>query len=97
MLIVQVYIKVKIDCIAHFKTITLENAKCSVIEKGVFRFDVMQNMEDPHCFQLQEVYYTLEDQLKHRETEHFKKWKDEVESLLVEPYTFKKYTETFLS
>lgn len=91
MYIVHVSIKVKNECIEEFKKATIENAKNSINEAGIARFDVLQEQEDPSRFLLEEVYYTTEDQLKHRETEHYKKWRAAIDDLLAQPYTFVKY------
>ncbi len=74
-----------------FRKASMENAKGSIQEAGVARFDVLQEQEEPSRFLLVEEYYTPKDQLKHRETAHFKKWKSETAEMLAEPYTFKKY------
>ncbi len=91
MYIVHVSIKVKNECIEEFRQATIENAKNSLSEDGIARFDVLQEQEDPSRFLLEEVYYTTEDQLKHRETEHYKKWRAAIDDLLAQPYTFVKY------
>lgn len=93
--IVHVSIKVKEEHIAAFKEATIENAEKSLNETGVARFDVLQQQDDPTKFLLVEVYYTSEDQLKHRETEHFKKWRATITNLIAEPYQFIKYDNVF--
>lgn len=90
--IVHVSILVKKECIEEFKKATMENAKNSMLEAGVARFDVLQQQEEPERFLLAEAYHATEDQLKHRETEHFKKWKSSTAAMLAEPYTFVKYS-----
>ena len=47
MLIVHVHVKVKPDCIDAFKEATIENARQSVKEPGIARFDVVQQNDDP--------------------------------------------------
>ncbi|USK36567.1 antibiotic biosynthesis monooxygenase (plasmid) [Bacillus sp. F19] len=89
--IVHVSIRVKEEYLSSFKEATAENAKHSLQEAGVIRFDVLEKRDDPCEFLLVEVYNTLEDQLNHRETEHFKKWRIAVTKMLIEPYTFTKY------
>lgn len=95
MYIVHVSIKVKNEYISKFREATIENAQNSVREDGIARFDVLQQQDDQSRFLLVEVYYSPEDQLKHRETEHFKKWRTIISDLLSEPYTFVKYDNTF--
>ncbi len=79
-------ILVKPQCIEEFIDIVTQNARCSREESGVISFDVMQNKENVSEFLLVEVYRTPEDQLKHRETEHFKVFKEQVQDLIQEPY-----------
>jgi autoinducer 2-degrading protein len=95
MYIVHVSIKVKEEHISVFREATIENAQNSVNEAGIARFDVLQQQDDPSRFLLVEVYYTPEDQLKHRETEHFKKWRATITDMIAEPYTFIKYYNAF--
>jgi len=83
------------DTIDDFKKITLENARNGILEPGVARFDVLQRQDDPARFMLVEVYYSTEDQWKHRETAHFKKWRERVDEMLSEPYTFTKFDSVF--
>ena len=95
--IVHVLFNVKKECIDKFKEISKENAENSLREEGIVRFDVMQEQDNNSRFILQEIYLSPGEQLKHRETEHFKKWKSQVNDLLVEEYTFIKYTNLFPS
>jgi autoinducer 2-degrading protein len=91
MFIVHVSFQVKEEHILKFKKASIENAKNSIREEGVVRFDVLQQQDDPSRFVFAEAYKTPEDQLKHRETEHFKVWRSTILDLLKEPYTFNKY------
>lgn len=79
-------IKIKSDCIEQFIEIITENVRHSRNEKGVVSFDAMQSKDIPTEFLLVEAYMTPEDQLAHRETEHFKVFKSQVGELLQEPY-----------
>lgn len=85
MLIVHVLVHVKEDKIEAFKKATVENAKNSVKEPGIARFDVVQQQDDPTRFVLVEVYRTADDPAKHKETAHYKKWRDTVAEMMVEP------------
>ena len=91
MLIVHVYCHVKPEAVEAFKEASLENARESLKEPGVARFDLVQEVEDPTRFALLEVYRTEADPPKHKETAHYAKWRDTVESLLAEPRTRAKY------
>lgn len=95
MLIVHVFAHVKPDAIDDFRTATLENAGNSVQEKGIARFDVIQQKDDPARFVLVEVYRTDEDPGRHKETAHYQKWRDTVTDMMAEPRTSVKYTNIF--
>ena len=95
MFIVQVHVHVKSDSVEAFRTATLENAKNSVEEPGIARFDVLQQQDDPTRFVLAEVYRTPEDPAKHKETNHYKAWRDSVADLMAEPRSSVKYDNVF--
>src|SRR5271170_5058408 len=95
MLIVHVDVHVKAECVAAFKEITLENARESVKESGIARFDVVQQADDPTRFVLVEVYRTADAQAKHRETAHYAKWRDTATSMMAEPRSRVEYREVF--
>jgi autoinducer 2-degrading protein len=95
MLIVHVFVHVKPDKIGVFRAVTLENAHNSVKEAGIARFDVIQQQDDPARFVLVEVYRTDQDPGRHKETTHYKKWRDTVADMMAEPRTSIKYTNVF--
>lgn len=83
--IVHVFVHVRPEAIEDFKAVVVENARHSVQEPGIIRFDVIQQKEDPTRFVLVEVYRTEEDVARHKETAHYLKWRDAVPDLLIEP------------
>jgi len=85
--IVHVHVFVKSEFIASFKEISIENARNSLGEPGIARFEVIQQTDDPTHFELIEVYRTPADPEKHKKTSHYNKWRELVESMLVEPRT----------
>ncbi len=95
MLVVHVYVHVKPEFVEAFRQATVENARHSVQEPGIARFDVIQQMDDPTRFVLVEVYRTPEDPARHKETAHYQKWRDAVEKMMAEPRTSVKYTNVF--
>lgn len=95
MLIVQVFVHVKPDAIEAFKTASVENARNSVREPGVARFDVIQQEDDPTRFVLVEVYRTAEDPARHKETAHYVTWRDTVADMMAEPRRAVKYGNIF--
>lgn len=80
-----VFIEVKPDKIEDFKKITLYNHENSRKEAGNVRFDVLQNADDPTKFNLYEVYLDEEAAAEHKKTEHYAKWRAEVENYMAVP------------
>jgi len=78
MFIVHVFVHVKPEFVETFKEATMQNARNSVQEPGVARFDVIQQRDDPTRFVLVEVYRTPDDPAKHKETAHYQTWRDTV-------------------
>ena len=95
MLIVHVSVRVRPDQVDAFRAASVENARKSVREPGVARFDVIQQQDDPARFVLVEVYRTSEDPGRHKETAHYQKWRDAVAPMMAEPRTSVKYTNVF--
>ena len=83
--IVQVTIHVKPECVEAFQEASLANARNSVQEPGIVRFDVLQQADDPTRFVLIEVYRTPDDPAKHKETAHYLTWRDTVAEMMAEP------------
>ena len=95
MLIVHVFAHIKPDQVEAFRSATLENARHSIKEPGIARFDVIQQQDDPTRFVLVEVYRTTDDPARHKETRHYQKWRDAVTDMMAEPRTSIKYTNVF--
>ncbi len=95
MFIVHVFVHVKEDQVEAFKEATLENARKSVLEPGIARFDIIQQQDDPTRFVLVEVYRTPEDPARHKETAHYQKWRDTVTEMMAEPRSSIKYDNVF--
>jgi quinol monooxygenase YgiN len=93
MLTVLVNVHVKPDCIEAFRAATLENARHSVQELGIARFDVLQAADDPARFVLIEAYRTAEAPAEHKATPHYTKWRDAVAPMMAEPRTSAKYVD----
>jgi (4S)-4-hydroxy-5-phosphonooxypentane-2,3-dione isomerase len=91
MQIVHVNIRVKPGCADAFKKASLENARNSVLEPGIARFELLERADDPLRFLLIEEYRTQEATLAHKETAHYKVWRDTVADMMAEPRTSVKY------
>ena len=85
MLIVHVHVHVKAEMVEEFKRATLENARASIQEVGIARFDVVEQRDDATRFVLVEVYRSAEATASHKETKHYAKWRDAVEPMMAEP------------
>jgi (4S)-4-hydroxy-5-phosphonooxypentane-2,3-dione isomerase len=95
MLIVHVHVHVKPESVAAFRQATLENARASIQEPGIARFDVVEQQDDETRFVLIEVYRTPEAAAAHKETGHYAKWRDAVADMMAEPRHSVKYSEVF--
>ncbi len=95
MFIVHVFVHVKPEQVEAFKAATIENARQSVQEPGMARFDVIQQREDPTRFVLVEVYRTPDDPARHKETAHYQTWRDTVAGMMAEPRASVKYTNVY--
>lgn len=95
MLVVHVHVHVKPESVADFQRATLENARASLTEPGVARFDVLQSQSDPTRFVLIEAYKTSEAPLAHKETTHYRIWRDTVADMMAEPRQSEKYEALF--
>jgi autoinducer 2-degrading protein len=91
MFVVHVYMQVKPDNIEEFKQICAENAKNSVKEPGVKRFDVLQQSDDPTRFVLVEAYLDETDLEKHKQTAHYNKWRQVAEKMILGERTRTRY------
>ncbi|NLX12044.1 MAG: antibiotic biosynthesis monooxygenase [Phycisphaerales bacterium] len=85
MLIVLVHVQVKPDSVEAFRQASIENARNSIQEPGIARFDVIQQNDDPTRFILVEVYRDEAATGLHKETVHYQKWRDTVAPMMAVP------------
>ena len=95
MLVVHVHARVKPEFVEPFRQATIANARQSLQEPGVARFDVVQHADDPTRFVLVEVYRTPEAPAAHKETKHYQTWRDAVAPMVAEPRMSVKFTNVF--
>jgi quinol monooxygenase YgiN len=95
MLIVHVNIQVKADQIDAFKAASVENARNSLQELGIARFDVLQQQDDPTRFLLVEIYRTPESPAAHKQTAHYQKWAETVADMMAIPRFSVKFANVF--
>lgn len=94
--IVHVFIHVKSEFVDAFKSASMDNARNSVLEPGIARFDVIQQQDDSTRFVLLEVYH--DDNLAptaHKQTAHYARWRDTVADMIAEPRYAIKYNNLF--
>ena len=95
MLIVHVHVHVKPEYVEAFKQATIENARNSLLEPGVARFDFAQHADEPTRFVLTEAYRTAAAPAAHKETKHYLTWRDTVAHMMAEPRSSVKYANVF--
>ena len=95
MLVVHVQVRVKPEAVEAFKAATLANARASVQEPGIARFDVVQQADDPTRFVLVEAYRNAAAPAAHKETAHYATWRDTVAPMIAEPRSSVKYASVF--
>ena len=91
MVILHVQVRVKPEWVEAFRQATMANARGSLREPGVARFDVLQHEDDPTRFLLVEAYRTPEAISAHKETPHYRVWNEAVASMLAEPRARARY------
>ena len=95
MLVVHVHVRTRPDSVDAFKAATLANARESLEEPGIARFDIIQQQDDPSRFVLIEVYRTAQAPAAHKETAHYLTWRDAVAPLMAEPRSSVKFSNVF--
>ena len=92
MVVTTVLVQVKKERIEDFIEATVENHRSSVKEPGNVRFDILQSDEDPARFIMYEAYESPEAAAAHKQTEHYRVWRDRVADYMAVPRRGIKYT-----
>lgn len=95
LLVVHVYVSVLRQHVEAFKAASIQNARASVQEPGVARFDVMQDQADPTQFVLVEAYRTADAPAAHKETSHYQAWRDNVAPMMASPRQSHRFSNVF--
>src|SRR5438105_4857979 len=95
MQVVHVHVQVKPESIEAFRQATVENARNSVHEPGIARFDVIQDASNPAHFVLIEVYRNSDAPGQHKATAHYQKWRDAVADMMAAPRTSAQFRSVF--
>jgi quinol monooxygenase YgiN len=93
--VVHVHVKVLPDRVDAFRDASIANARQSVQEPGVARFDVLQDASDATRFVLVEIYRTAAAPAVHKQTQHYAAWRDAVASMMAQPRTSDKFVNVF--
>lgn len=80
-----VHIHVKPDRVSDFIAAVKENHLRSIQESGNYRFDVIQQAEDPTRFVLYEAYASAEAAAAHKLTSHYLQWRGMVADWMASP------------
>jgi (4S)-4-hydroxy-5-phosphonooxypentane-2,3-dione isomerase len=95
MLVVHVHVRVLPGRVDDFLAATLVNARASLGEPGVLRFDVIQDQADPEHVVLTEVYRDDGASAAHKLTPHYAAWRDSVAGMMAEPRASAKFSAVF--
>ncbi len=85
MIVTCVTVYVKEEHLEDFIAASIRNHEGSVQEPGNLRFDILQCRDDPSRFLLYEAYDSEEAAKAHKETEHYKTWRDTVADWMARP------------
>lgn len=80
-----VHVHVNPGRVEEFLAATRVNHEGSVAEPGNRRFDVLQSPDDPTAFVLYEWFASEADAKAHKETAHYRAWRDAVADMMAEP------------
>ena len=95
MLIVHVHVRVRPERTAEFLAATLVNARASLGEAGVLRFDVIQDEDDPEHVVLMEVYRDTAAAAAHKQEAHYATWRDTVAEMMAQPRASTRFSAVF--
>jgi len=85
MIVTIVNVEVKTEFIDAFILATRSNHETSVKEPGNFRFDILQDAQNPGKFILYEAYESEEAVAAHKLTAHYATWRDTVAPWMAKP------------
>ncbi len=85
MIVTFVHIWVKTGLTEAFIKASTENHLNSIKEPGILRFDFLRDANDENKFVLYEAYESEDAAAAHKETAHYKKWRDTVADMMTQP------------
>jgi (4S)-4-hydroxy-5-phosphonooxypentane-2,3-dione isomerase len=94
-LVVHVQVRIRPGRVDDFLAATVLNARASLAEPGVLRFDVLQDQADPAHVVLVEVYRDADAAGAHKQTGHYATWRDTVAETMAEPRASTMFSAVF--
>ena len=85
MIATLVFVDVIPECVDAFIEITTYNHENSRKEPGNVRFDVLRDRKDENKYILYEVFADEDAAAAHKETEHYKVWRETVAPMMASP------------
>lgn len=85
MIVTFVHVWVKESKIVDFIEASKKNHLKSIQEPGNLRFDILQDASNPSKFTFYEAYDSEDAAAKHKETQHYREWRDTVADWMAKP------------
>lgn len=85
MYVTVVYVKVKENHVDDFIRATQSNHQASIQEAGNLRFDILRQRENGCEFMLYEAYRDEAAAAAHKDTSHYRTWRETVADWMAEP------------
>jgi autoinducer 2-degrading protein len=95
MYVTLVHVQVAAEAVEAFIDASRANHEGSIREPGCIRFDVLQAADDPARFVLYEAYVDEDAARAHKETAHYREWRDAVAPWMAEPRRGDRYVGLF--
>ncbi|MGH9619511.1 MAG: antibiotic biosynthesis monooxygenase, partial [Bryobacteraceae bacterium] len=83
------------DSVEAFCAASAENARHSIHEPGVVRFEVLQDASDHTRFVLVEVFRDAHAAEQHKATSHYLAWRHVVADMMAEPRSSTQFRRIF--
>jgi autoinducer 2-degrading protein len=90
-----VHVRVRPQRTADFLAATLVNARASLGEPGVLRFDVIRDEDDSEHVVLVEVYRDTDAAAAHKREPHYAIWRDTVAEMMAQPRASTRFSAVF--
>lgn len=92
MLVRIIHVKVRPEAASDFEAACEANHRGSIAEPGVLRFDVLREEGVPGSYVLYEAYRDQNATVAHKETEHYRVWRETVAPMMAGDRTSAAYS-----